>query len=519
MDTLPSETLHRIFEHFECTIPFDNWEQGYIADIECPPPRDLIALSRVCRRFRDVSRPLIYRTVAFQWREDKYEEKIIETFLRTLCDDPHLGLIIRDFHVDYWRAWNLEAINIARKLLATPDNLDERQQRWLRRWLAAERPWAGNDDLMLILLILTPRLRMLDCGQTTADGGVAAYLSRRQDVEDHFFEKISSKDSLSGDMLSEDEQIGSDNDDDDDGDEPGSDSDNEDNNSEAASIISSKETAHKHAVPLGHPFAQLREVRFRHDFGNGFDSASEIEGVLLHPGIETLRLFAFTWAKEDVKRMHWSHIPSSLTSLQMKSSIVDAAGLKDILSRCRQLRSLHIVLAVIGRMDSDEQADDIDFNKIGAVLRKYGQRLETFDFETEGFRGYFGHDGHLGSLKNLKALRKLKLRSEDLEEDFPQGDEGELAASLRNVLPPRLESIYIRGSAVPGGDGVPRALLTDKFFTALRTVEVEDFDTSNPKDLIVPGWRKSERIDWVNRNESEEGELEPLTIVIFSRDA
>jgi hypothetical protein len=497
-------------------MPFDNWEQGYTVELKCPPPKDLIALSRVCRRFRDVSRPLIYRTVVFHWNEENYEEKIIEAFLRTICDDPHLGLFIRDFHVDYWRAWNLEAVDVARKLLTTPENLDERQQRWLRRWLAAEREWQGNDDFMLILLILTPRLRMLDCGQTTADGGIAAYLSGRQDVEDHFFEEMLSKDSSSGTILSEDEQIGSDNDDDD-GDGPVSDLDNEDTNSEALSIIPSQETAHQHAVPPGHPFAQLREVRFRHEYLNGFETASYIEGVLLHPGIETLRLHAFTWAIQDIQRMHWSHIPSSLTTLQMKSSIVDAAGLKDILTRCRQLRNLHIVLAVSRRMD-DDQEEWVDFGKMGAALRKYAQHIETFDFETEGFRGYFGHDGHLGSLKSLKTLRQLKLRSEDLEEDFPRGDEDELAASLRNLLPPRLESIYIRGSAVPGGDGVPRALLTDKYFTTLRTVEVEDFDTSNPKDLIVPGWEKSERVDWVNRNESEEGELEPLTVVIFSRD-
>ncbi|CAH0045949.1 unnamed protein product [Clonostachys solani] len=517
MDTLPSETLIRIFEHFECTIPFDNWEQGYIAEIECPPPKDLIALSKVCRRFRDVSRPLIYRTVAFQWREDKYEEKIIEAFMRTLCDDPHIGHIIRDFHVDHWRAWNLEATEIARKLLATPENLDERQHRWLQRWLAAGRDWP-NDDFLFVLLILTPNLRMLDCGQTTADGGIGAYLSGRRDVEDHFFEKMLPKDSSSGKMLSEDEDIGDDDDgDEDDGGESDSDSENKDGDGEAASIMPSEETTHRHVVPHGHPFSKLKEVRFRHDYGNGFDSASEIEGVLLHPGIETLRLFGFTWAKEDVKRMQWSNIPSSLTSLQMKSSIVDAAGLKDILSRCRQLRNLHIVLAVIGRMDSDYQGEEIDFGKMGALLRKYGQRLETFDFETSGFRGYFAPDGHLGSLKNLRALRQLKVSSEDLE-DFSGGDEDELAASLRNVLPPRLESIHIRASEGRGGDGVPRALLKDKSFTSLRIVEVEAFDRSDPGNIVVPGWRKFERVDLINRDETEEGELHSITIVIFLRD-
>ncbi|CAG9977235.1 unnamed protein product [Clonostachys byssicola] len=523
MDSLPFETLHRIFEHFECTIPFDNWEQGYIAEIECPPPKDLIALSRVCRRFRDVSRPLIYRTVAFQWREENYEQKIIEAFLRTLCDDPPLGRIIRDFHVDHWRAWNLEATDVVHKLLAAPDSLDERQLRWLRRWLAAERD-RPEEDFLLILLILTPNLRMLDCGQAAVDGGIGAYLSGRQDVEDVFFDnfdKIWSKDKppSSGRMLSEDEDINDDDDDDDDGGESGSDPKKEDRDEEATSIMPSQETAHQHAVPPGHPFAQLREVRFRNDIGNGFENASDIEGVLLHPEIETLRLFAFTWAKEDVQRMHWSHIPSSLTSLQMKSSIIDAVGLKNILRRCPQLQNLHIVLAVIGRMDSDDQGDEIDFDKMGAVLRKYGQRLETFDFETSGFRGYFSPDGHLGSLKKLKALRQLKVSCEDLQEDFPRDDEDELAAKLRNGLPPRLESIHIRASDAPCGDVVPRALLTDKSFTALRTVEVESFDSSNPEDLVVPGWTKSERVDWINRSETEEGELHPITIVIFSRDA
>ncbi|VUC25892.1 unnamed protein product [Clonostachys rosea] len=510
MDTLPPETLHRIFEHLECTIPFDNWEQGYIAEIQCPPPKNLIALSRVCRRFRDVARPLIYRTVAFQWREDNYEQKIIDAFMRTLCENPRLGHIIRDFHVDHWRSWGPEARDIVRKILATPENLNERQKRWLQRWLAAERDWP-DEDILLILLILTPNLRMLDCGQSTVQGGIGAYLSGRRDVEDHFFDEMLLKDSDSRRRIVQEDPVSED---DDDGDESGSDLTDEYENDETTHIKPTQELSSRPIVPPDYPMAQLKEVRFRHDFGNGFDSVSEIEGVLLHPGIETLRLFAFTWAKEDVNVMRWSNIPSTLTSLQMKASIVDAAGLKDILSRCRQLRSLHIVLATISRMDSQDDGDDIDLGKMGAVLRKYGQHIETFDFESEGFRGYFAPDGHLGSLKSLTGLRQLKVSGEDLD-DFPRGGDDELAASLRNALPPQLESIHIRASEGRDCDGIPRALLTDKYFSALRTVEVESSDD----DLVVPGWTKSERVDMINRNETEEGELHPITIVVFSRDA
>ncbi|CAH0051125.1 unnamed protein product [Clonostachys solani] len=498
MISLPVEILHRIFEHCETPIPFQDWEQGYSKwEPQHPRPRDLIALSKVCHRFRSVAHPLIYRTLAFrsEWRA---KDEFLDTFTHALCADPLVGNNIRGLRVDSWVS-NFDVDYFAKKLGASPKHLDERQKRWLKRWVEAE---SGN--VALVLLLLAPRLRILDYTDILSSiRGIAAYLSGRQDVEDdHLAMALNGKGDIDDDNVADDTG-------------PETASEDGDGNNESGDVP----VGQLLGPVSGNPMTLLREVRLRHG-RYLLKRVRFIEGVLLNPGLEILRLFAFRWTKEEVRAMKWNNAVSNITTLQLKNCLIDARGLANALRRCR-LRHLHIVLAPVIRMLADADGDGVNFDEMGVVFRRYGQSLESLDFETIAFREYYVVDGHIGPLSALSRLRSLKISVEELGE-FNEEDEDELKMGLRTSLPPTLESIHIRPSHSKA-TRVALTLLMDEAHSALRTVEVEVDDENrnedDPQDLVVPGWSKSFRTDMISRDDTELVDFYSCRIVVFSRDA
>ncbi|CAH0017124.1 unnamed protein product [Clonostachys rhizophaga] len=509
MGSFPTEILQRIFEHLETPISLENWEPGHYRWDELPPP-----LSHL---FHRIARPLIYRTVALRSKNGPSDSPM-DKFMHVLCADPSIGHNIQGLQVEPWLS-DFGFDHFALQLSASPENLDERQRRWLNMWTEA-----GNRNVALVALVAAPRLQTLDYMDTGSFEGIAAYLSGRQDLEDEYFATA-----LGGDSESDNDDVP---------DEIGSEiaSGNGDEDSESGDVPAGQQQSQLLGPASENPMSLLSEVRvgFR-GYGNVLERVQKIEGVLLNPGLRILRLSAFRWTKYEVRAMKWNNVMSNITTLQLKNCLIDERGLANALRRCR-LRHLHIALAGDQDVGANRHPATLDLNEMGVALRRYGQSLESLDFDSTEFGDYI-MVGHIGPLNELSRLRNLKICLQDLgefdeedeEDELDEQDEdneAELEMELRTLLPSTLESIHIRPSEKNGTIRVPLTLLTDEVFRGLRTVEVEGYVVfqDDTKTLEVPGWSKSFKSDMFRRDDmlrssDEPAEFDYFVSVHFSRDA
>ncbi|CAG9990578.1 unnamed protein product [Clonostachys byssicola] len=517
MGSMPTEILSRIFEHLETPISLQYWEP--VDGDTFPPSRDLVALSRVSHLFQTIARPLMYRTVALRSKKGVTDSSM-DKFMNVLCADPSIGHNIQVLQVAPWLSkFGFE--NFAQKLCASPDKLDERQKRWLSMWMEA-----GDDDEfrgeVLAALVAAPRLQTLDYMEIGSLKGIAAYLSGRQDAEDDYFATA-----LDGDSDSDMDDVdyfttALDSDTDSDSNAP----------DEIGSKIASKdgdEDGESGDVPAGHqesqllgppsenPMSRLREVRvgFRCD-GSILERVQKVEGVLLNPGLEILRLSAFRWTKYEVEAMKWKNDTSNITTLQLKNCLIDERGLANALRRCRRLRHLDIALAG----DNNNHLDTLNLNEMGVALRRFGQSLESLDFDsTES--GDYTMVGHIGPLSELSRLKSLKICPNDFGKfEENEVNEEELKREFKTSLPPTLQFIRIRPSRRKRTMPILLTLLTDEVFGGLQTVEVGGvvMFQDDTKALEVPGWSKSFRTDKVCSNGTHPVEFDNFFSVNFSRD-
>ncbi|KAI3577420.1 hypothetical protein IWW34DRAFT_821601 [Fusarium oxysporum f. sp. albedinis] len=92
MVALPNEVLHQIFAELEDRLPLERWHM-YGAHLDHQGSATLRNLCLVCRQFRHIAQPLLYRTVITEGRDSA---RTVETLLlRTFVEDPHLGEQVR----------------------------------------------------------------------------------------------------------------------------------------------------------------------------------------------------------------------------------------------------------------------------------------------------------------------------------------------------------------------------------------------------------------------------------------
>ncbi|KAH7208783.1 hypothetical protein DER44DRAFT_808881 [Fusarium oxysporum] len=92
MVALPNEVLHQIFAELEDRLPLERWHM-YGARLDHQGSATLRNLCLVCRQFRHIAQPLLYRTVITEGRDGA---RTVETLLlRTFVEDPHLGEQVR----------------------------------------------------------------------------------------------------------------------------------------------------------------------------------------------------------------------------------------------------------------------------------------------------------------------------------------------------------------------------------------------------------------------------------------
>ncbi|CAI6095872.1 unnamed protein product [Clonostachys chloroleuca] len=478
MDSIPSEMLVQIFTYLKpCSLR--QWQELSLSNRKWPPAKDLAALSAVCRRFHKLVEPLLFAQVAVSSGNSK-DDRLVELFLRGLHREPSPRLAVRNLFLDAWDV-KFDIASVVREHLATGTHgLSRRQGRWLKTWLSMPKKKVF-EPIPCVSLFFTPRVRLLDLGAAFWPDWIAMYISGNRYLE----EKALGANMYFGQTgICPYEPLVA----------KGSDGDLDDSSSQRhmEGVLST--------LLADSPLPELKEMRCRYVLPNSLQSARRIEPLFLHPGLETLRLFAFSWEGG----MKWIHQASNLQVIQLNSCFVDTNGLENILRRCSLLRHLSIQLP-----DSDRITDGgeglANFATMGDVFRMYGHHLETFELDAKAYGEFFNPVRPFGSVEGLNFLRNFKICVGDFQ-DIESGefDEAEKrrrwTVPLKGVLPRGLETFYVVRSPgmIPLKDvEILRALrdvLEDKTLTSLRRVELElsGEETFDEDDFLIPGWKVSE---------------------------
>ncbi|KAI5459484.1 hypothetical protein BGZ63DRAFT_426752 [Mariannaea sp. PMI_226] len=188
-------------------------------------------------------------------------------------------------------------------------------------------------------------------------------------------------------------------------------------------------------------FPHLKELRLKTVPNDGAYDIGDMEPILLHPGIETLRLLGIAWVGVKAQEMQWREIPSSVRILELHDCLFDAAGIEDVLLRFPKLESLTIHHGSPSRAMYTELEWDVKMDEIGDVLRRHGKNLVQLSVHTDEHGESMNA---LGSLQSLHKLRHLKVLPAQLivslfgyrDLQNPETDQ------LMDYLPRSLETLY-----------------------------------------------------------------------------
>lgn len=418
MVALPNEVLHQIFAELEDRLPLERWHM-YGAHLDHQGSATLRNLCLVCRQFRHIAQPLLYRTVITEGRDSA---RTVETLLlRTFVEDPHLGEQVRTVsltdNADHsakmdvlGEAARKEIIRSAWKSLSLPPSL--------KRYMKENHHMSCGFAALIIAYM--PLVQVVDC--TTEGLAVPFYwlLSTRTDMR----RPVCPIDPRSIFFNYEDEDGGI------------------------------EDQGISKATFANYSFPNLTDVRIRAVVGEkDIQSAWVIEDLIFNPSLKILRTFGTAWYGEELSCFKWpAHKNYNLEYLDLMETYIDAEGLMTVLTRCPNLTGIAIRLPDEYRKllyqyetEDSENADCIiNLDDFGNVLRKFGQNLEEVDFNTFFYDSYSADylcrspiSGIIGSLRELKSLRHLKLSKEALI----GGSESLLR--LSDVLPESIETLYL----------------------------------------------------------------------------
>jgi len=297
---------------------------------------------------------------------------------------------------------------------------------------------------------------------------------------------------------------------------------------------------HKHApmitgkMSAAYSFPNLTEVRIRAGRSEAALSAFVIEPILLHPTLKRLRTFGIEWTGDTSRQLRWPGRASNLQCLDLKESVIDATGLRSVLTRCPNLKGLSIQLAPWSRVeDREEDSWIVNFDDFGDVLRQFGRGLEEFDIHTIDSRFNYFTEGRLGLFQPLSSLKHLKIDKEVLLGVVGEPGEEVSRPPFRfdEVLPPSLQTLYLHCLDDSFGESwynrrretvnkAIRDLITQGRLPNLREIQVERYYNETGEgewdpELKVDGWEVSVRNEhlW----ETYDGSGCMRTILVLSR--
>ncbi|KAI1397160.1 hypothetical protein F4819DRAFT_503619 [Hypoxylon fuscum] len=192
---------------------------------------------------------------------------------------------------------------------------------------------------------------------------------------------------------------------------------------------------------------QLRHLRLLCGSGEDTMHISNVQEMLL-PTIQTLRGCGICWEINPVEGGQ-PRPPYALSNrlglrhIDLVDAVINGTGLSDLLSRCRDLRTLRIVWGDDERMSFFR----LDFGAMGTALRKHARQLEKLALDPLKDPIYPEAAGRLGSLHRLTKLKTLRIPQNMLVGDFVEDEEGngylEKPLTLDQTLPDSLESLHL----------------------------------------------------------------------------
>lgn len=409
MDSVPDEIWHEIFANFECDIPLEKWWM-YGADLDLSPLKTLTSISFVCKRFHRIVQPVIYRTVLAAAFDRDGEERLVQ-LARSLIFNPQLGHDIRAIWLgDGCRQGN-----------------DDFQDAVRSTWLSLDAPFffkkqLGNEiadrrvvGMSPLILALSPQARLIDYIYDNRSPCTTWILSGRPDLKLTF--------------------------------KPGYYYDEDELTEEEEKALKEYERGQGDTY-ANYRLSNLEEVRIRHsDCTDSHTPIDDLEPVLLHPNVKTLRLLGVGWLSGSIRNFKFPNEPCNIETLELKECLFDHSTLENILTRCNKLKWLSMETADARRHDEhiDDEEWDVDLCKIGDVLRRLGHKLEYFSLHTIEYNHWGFCEGRLGSLRDLEALRHLKVIMNDFTGRVrdPWEKDLEQAIPLAEALPPLIETLHL----------------------------------------------------------------------------
>jgi hypothetical protein len=451
MTHVPDEIWERVFSNFEDHMPLENWWM-HGTRLSHEDLSTLHSLSLVSHQFQRVAQPLLYRTLLMEGRND---EKLVQACaLRTLSEHPQLGQHIRNVSFDddaegaYLRHQVLDRCTLEKILRAGLDSisLPPPALRRIKESLLEQRHSSGLGALFMAYM---PQSHFVDCTVHRDDTPLPLMLSGCLGLEEN----------LLGDLEGREKE----------------------DQGDTKTYGQQRNTLPKD-MPTAYTFPHLTEVRIRTANYEGVTSFSTIQPIFRHPTLKRLRTLGIDWIGKDKKPLMWPTQDSNLQYLDLKESIIDAAGLRGILTRCPSLKGLSIEMAPHHRESVEHEENwEVDLEEFGKVLRQFGQNLEEFAIHTVNYNSYHGTEGRLGSLQTLTSLKHLKTGRDELlgpirglyeEMETP-------ALQFDEALPPFLETLFLYPSRYDYGsrNRVAREELQE-FITrceisSLREIQVE----------------------------------------------
>ncbi|KAJ4215766.1 hypothetical protein NW759_009626 [Fusarium solani] len=408
MESLPDEIWRDIFANFEGDLPYEKWWM-YGVEVDLSPVKTLMSISRACKRFHRIAEPLLYRTILVAAHDNDNEECLVQ-LTKSLVSNPELGHDIR-------------TITLGNGCRQGDDDFREALR---PTWLSLDAPISFKRQLgkeiadhrvvgmAPLILALSPQVRLVDYTFDNTSPCTMWILSGRPDLEM----------SLKEDYYDDTELA------------------EEDEEALKEYELKQGETYAHYGLP------HLEEVRIRHgDCTDSHTPMDELEPVLLHPNLKTLRLLGIGWLSNPISNFKFPNEPCNLETLELKECLFDHSTLENILTRCKRLKWLCMETADARRHDLyvDEEDWDLDLSKVGDVLRRLGHNLEYFNLHTIEYDNWGFFDGRLGSLRDLKALRHLKVILNNLTGRVrnPWETDLEQEIPLAEALPPMIETLHL----------------------------------------------------------------------------
>ncbi|KAF2443697.1 hypothetical protein P171DRAFT_486417 [Karstenula rhodostoma CBS 690.94] len=469
MPSLPAELWEHIFTYLECRMPIEKWWY-YGEQYDVSSLRDLASLSLVCRAFHHIAQPFMYRTIPADGFQNLNKCKAL--LARSLIENPRLAAYARNVCLDSSSSWDVEPVEF--EGLLDRGDVGEREKRWLNMTMMESSKLRRNAQLFALMR----NLHVVDVSVFSDASHIAGMLSGRSDVETIVQAEANLMSETGYSYKRGKEEL----------------------RKNIPSTLTN-ETLADNALP------RLKELRIRHgDCEDGSISISDIEAVLLHPGLERLYLLGFDWSSFGLRKARWPLHPNpTLQILDLRDCLVDTQGLRNILERFESLHTLHIILGDSRRenpsFDMIEDTRDVSLTDIGAVLRKHARNLVSFELHTTGYRQCSGVEGRLRSLKEMTSLRHLKIVEHDLRVRRTRYGVSTKydTLPLEDVLPAGLETLYLHYDDCYFGPCAPdthlfeilgRMLRSGKV-PELREIKVERYLNDSTKELKpeIEGWK------------------------------